>query len=78
MKKLPVTIDTADFKRTFYGILNGQNSFWTPLVFESEDGARKHIINFWGSNTKSRDQCLRTHKIVPVQAVITLLSGEKP
>jgi hypothetical protein len=71
--KKRVVSDSAVYKGSFYGILNADGDFWTPLAFDSEDKARQHIIDFWGLHKDSRDQCLRTHRIVPVRIRLTLV-----
>ena len=71
----PVTIDSNVYKHTFFGILNAQGDFWTPLAFDSEAKARMHIRQFWGNNHAARDQCLRTHRIVPVRVRLTVIDG---
>jgi len=68
----PVTTNSEDFNQSFYGILNAQGQFWTPLAFESEADARQHIEDFWTDN-KSRAECLRTHRIVPVHIQLTAI-----
>jgi hypothetical protein len=60
-------INSAVYRREFYGILNTRGDFWTPLAFESEIKAREHIADFWRHDRDKREQCLRTHKIVPVR-----------
>lgn len=75
-KRKLASIDSKVYKQTFYGILNAYGDFWTPLAFESQAKARQHIVDFWGANHKNRDQCLQTHKIVPVR--IRLNAVEEP
>lgn len=67
--------DTAEYRATFYGILNAQGYFWTPLIFEREEHARGHIASFWGAHHEKREWCFKHFKIVPVRAVITLAQG---
>lgn len=62
----PRTISSADYKRTFYGILNAQGDFWTPLAFDGEQAARDHIRDFWRHDSAKLSECLRRFKIVPV------------
>ena len=69
--------DSLVYKRPFFGILNAQGNFWTPLAFDSEESARKHIISFWGHDTENRDRCLRTHKIVPVRIRLSALRAKE-
>ena len=57
----PVRSDSKTYGHTFYGILNADGDFWTPLAFHSEAMAKQHIVDFWGSNRASADKCLRTH-----------------
>jgi len=72
-----VTVNSEDFNASFYGILNAQGEFWTPLAFDSEDKAEQHIRDFW-RNPEQAAQCLRTHRIVPVQIQLTAIWAEKP
>lgn len=75
VKPKPATVSSKGIP--LFGILNAYGDFWTPLPFESEAKARQHIIDFWGTNTESRDKCLRTHKIVPVRVRLTALRTSK-
>ena len=68
-----VTSDSEDYRHTFYGILNAQGSFWTPLAFDGPEAAKKHIENFWRGDAVKREQCLRTHRIVPVRVRLAAL-----
>jgi hypothetical protein len=67
MKKLAKLDSSKVYETPFYGILNANGDFWGPDVFNSEAAARKHMDAFWGHLTEMRDQCRRTHKIVPVR-----------
>lgn len=71
MSEKPAKCSSHVFRVTFYGILNAQGDFWTPLAFVSEDAARQHIKGFWGKQTDMAEKCLRTHKIVPVRVNLT-------
>jgi hypothetical protein len=66
----PITSDSDDYRHTFYGILNKQGQFWTPLPFDSEDAARQHLSR-WAKGDYA--DMLNTHKIVPVRVQLTLL-----
>lgn len=59
--------DSANYSHSFFGILNKQGQFWTPLAFESEAKARQHIVDFWGGNKAKIAECLASFKIVPVR-----------
>lgn len=72
-KREPATIDSSVYKHTFYGILNKQGQFWTPLVFDSESAARDHMTR-WAKSAHS--EILSTHTIVPVRAQLTALPSE--
>lgn len=72
--KRPATIDSSVYKQTFYGILNAQGDFWTPLSFPSERKARQHILDFWCHDHDQRDWCLLRFKIVPVQVRLTQIA----
>lgn len=74
---MPAKSDSKIYSGSFYGILNAQGDFWTPLAFSSEAAARQHIASFWGSDHASRDKCLRTHKIVPVRVQLTQLEPKQ-
>jgi hypothetical protein len=67
-------IDSADFKMTFYGILNAQGDFWTPLAFDCETAARRHIQNFWQDKPR-RDAFLGGCSIVPVRIQLTEIAS---
>lgn len=68
----PVTVNSEDFNASFYGILNAQGDFWTPIAFDSELKAARHIEEFW-TDSKSRAECLKTHRIVPVRIQLTVI-----
>lgn len=71
MGKKAATIDSAVYHHTFYGILNKQGQFWTPLPFHDEAAARAHLAKWAiGKNQNMLD----THKIVPVRIRLTALS----
>ncbi len=72
----PVTIDSGVYRHGFYGILNAQGQFWTPLAFDSPEQARQHIRNFWVDPAKA-EQCLQTHKIVPVRIRLGMIEGDE-
>jgi len=65
--------DSKVYKHTFYGILNAYGDFWTPLAFDTEQGARDHIRHFWRNDPDNLRKCLRTHKIVPVRVRLNQL-----
>lgn len=65
-----VTSDSNDYHHTFYGILNPQGRFWTPLPFRDEEAARRHLSATLGGRDASR------HRIVPVRVELTLLDQE--
>lgn len=73
----PVTSDSADYKHTFFGILNAQGQFWTPLAFESEVKAVAHIDGFW-ADARSRALFRQKCQIVPVRIQLTVIEGETP
>jgi len=68
--------DSAIYKGSFYGILNAQGDFWTPLGFASEAAAKRHIIDFWGTDRDSARKCMATHSIVPVRIQLSTLSEQ--
>jgi hypothetical protein len=63
-----VACDSADYRHAFYGILNAQGQFWTPLPFHDEDAARAHLRKWAVGDYKSM---LETHKVVPVRVQLT-------
>lgn len=67
LNKGVVTCDSGVYRAGFYGILNKQGDFWTPLAFDSEVKAWQHMRDFWGNQRDSLEECLRTHKVVPVR-----------
>lgn len=77
------TIDSKVYKHTFYGILNAQGDFWTPLPFESPEQAEQHLRHFWQhlrhfwrNDPDNLAKCLRTHRIVPVRVTLEQLPDE--
>jgi len=56
-------IDSDDFKKEFWGILNKDGKFWTPLAFDCVGGAKTHLDKFWGVG-KWRE---KDFKVVPVR-----------
>lgn len=66
-----ITCDSDDCGHAFYGILNNRGQFWTYLAFASEAKAEQYIRDFWRGSPKCRDECLRTHRIVPVRIQLT-------
>lgn len=70
----PATSDSSVYRHTFYGILNAQGDFWTPLAFETERQARDHLRFFWRNDPENLKLCERTHKIVPVRVQLTQIS----
>lgn len=68
-----VRSDSAIYKGEFYGILNEQGDFWTPLGFGSETAARDHITDFWRNQPDMLAKCLRTHTIVPVRIQLSTI-----
>jgi hypothetical protein len=63
----PVTSDSAEYEMTFFGILNAQGQFWTPMPFDSEAAAQARMDKFKGAHLE------RTHKIVPVRIQLTVI-----
>ena len=61
--------DSGNYRHTFYGILNKQGRFWTPLPFHDEEAAKAHLARFAIGENRSM---LETHKIVPVRVRLTL------
>lgn len=69
-----VQSDSADYEHTFYGIINGQGEFWSPLPFHDEATARARLERYaQGPNASMLD----THKIVPVRIVLTALDPKR-
>jgi len=64
------TSDSDVYDHTFYGILNKQGRFWTPLPFHDKKAARAHLSKWAIGDNISM---LRTHKIVPVRIQLTAL-----
>jgi hypothetical protein len=67
------SIDSADYKMTFYGILNADGDFWTPLAFDSKRKARQHIEGFF-ADSRAAMQFLTSCQIVPVRIVLTQIT----
>lgn len=71
---MAATLDSSVYKRTFFGILNVDGHFWTPLVFDDEKKARKHIRDFWMGDPKEVEQISGAFTIVPVRVQLTDIS----
>ncbi|MDH7638977.1 hypothetical protein [Sphingomonas oryzagri] len=74
-----VACDSDDYKQDFFGILNAQGKFWTPLAFIDEQQARKWLEAFVAKNPERFGDMLTTHTIVPVRiqlSTIRSLGGE--
>lgn len=70
-----VKSDSAEYDHTFYGILNGQGKFWSPLPFHDEATARARLERYaQGANASM----LETHKVVPVRVVLSLAQEPRP
>jgi len=69
--------DSAIYKGSFYGILNAQGDFWTPLAFDSEEAARARIKQFWRIQPDMLAKCLATHRIVPVRIQLSTLPEQE-
>ena len=67
MSDKPAKSDSADYGQTFYGILNAQGQFWTPLAFDSKEGAEAYLAGFISRNDERFASMRRTHKAVPVR-----------
>ena len=65
-------IDSNVYGRNFYGILNKDGQFWTPLAFESERKAHEHIAAFF-TDVAMRGTAMRDFTIVPVRIQLTHL-----
>lgn len=63
------SISTDSFKPSFFGILNRQGQFWTPLIFDSEKAAQRHLDDF-ADQDRERFDAVRNYQIVPVRATI--------
>jgi len=69
----PKVIDSSVYKHTFFGILNAQGEFWTPIPFSGEREAREYLSRYALDKNKSM---LETHKIVPVRIQLTQITDE--
>jgi hypothetical protein len=69
------TIDSSVYGRAFYGILNKDGQFWTPLAFDSERKAHEHIAAFF-TDIAMRGTAIRDFRIVPVRIQLTHLSEQ--
>lgn len=60
--------DSKIYRQNFYGILNDDGDFWTPIGFNSRAEAQRYLDDFITSTGVDRFQTMhRTHKIVPVR-----------
>ncbi len=76
--KQPATSDSDDYHHTFWGILNRQGDFWTPLPFNSEDDAKRYMLDFIQRSPGQFDRMPQTHKIVPVRVQLTQIANAEP
>jgi hypothetical protein len=72
---MTVTIDSRVYRATFYGILNANGAFWTPLAFESEEKAEQHLRAFWKQVDREWHGSRGKFKIVPVRIQLTALAS---
>ncbi len=70
------TIDSGDYKHTFFGILNKQGEFWTPLAFASSKEADAYLAKFVAGNPEKFGAMLGTHRAVPVRIHLTHLTEQ--
>lgn len=64
--------DSLDYEKTFYGILNKQGQFWSPMPFDSEQAAMERLARFKGAHLE------RTHRIVPVRIRLDAIAQPSP
>jgi hypothetical protein len=72
---MTATSDSEHYRHTFFGILNGSGSFWSPLAFDSPQAAREALERFISINPERFGSMLRTHKIVPVRIQLAEIEG---
>lgn len=72
---MTATITSDDYQHTFFGILNVDGQFWTPLAFSTEAEAWSHLMSFWGPNKVS--ECLKTFDVVPVRITLEQISSDR-
>ncbi|MDB5707835.1 MAG: hypothetical protein JWN66_4951 [Sphingomonas bacterium] len=73
----PITSDSAGYKGlSFVGILNAQGGLWTPLAFQNEDEARRHVERFWGKDHAACGLFLSKCRFVPVRSQITVIEEQ--
>jgi hypothetical protein len=65
--------DSSAYSHVFYGVLNKQGEFWTPLPFHDEASALAHLKRHAIGDYKSM---LDTHRIVPVRIRLNTLGKE--
>jgi hypothetical protein len=70
------TIDSEVYKHTFFGILNKEGGFWTPLAFASSKEAEAYLAKFIAGNPEKFASMLDTHRAVPVRIQLTHLSEQ--
>lgn len=65
------------YNHTAFGILNPYGDVWTAEWFDDEEGARKHVTDFWKQTGFEKAKVdPSTFKVVPVQVTITALSTD--
>lgn len=70
------TIDSEVYKHTFYGILNKEGQFWTPLAFASGKEADEYLRKFVAGNPAKFASMIETHRVVPVRIQLTHLTSQ--
>jgi hypothetical protein len=70
-----VSIDSSIYKGAFFGILNADGAFWTPLAFDSEAKAEQHLRDFWRDSDREWQGRRDQFRIVPVRIQLTQISG---
>lgn len=70
---MTVTTDSKLYDKPFYGILNANGAFWTPLAFDSEKKAEEHLRAFWQASDAEWQGKRRKFKIVPVRIILESL-----
>jgi hypothetical protein len=71
---MSVTIDSRIYKDSFYGILNANGAFWTPLAFDSPAKAEKHLRDFFNPADCQWQGMRSKFRIVPVRIQLTAIT----
>ena len=68
-----ISIDSEIYSGSFFGILNRDGEFWTPLAFDSEQAAKTRLTEYWGRI--KWEKIKGDYKIVPVRIRLEVIAN---